>query len=363
MLSIHVNPNHPWNQLFDQERERLLAILGKITEGGIVETIEHIGTTSVLGLSGAPCVDIGVSVWPFPLEPARLATLEAFGYRPVVRSDCGEQRFRHATEPFQLLVVEAGSEFWLDTLILRDFLRHDEEARRSWSAGKATSADLLAPERQAIRTQFFQQILDLARPWWVNHLGFTPVETVRQELSALTCPWWFAGGWALDLFLGTVARVHHDVDIVIPRSAQLALQQYLIERGWKLIAPFEGRMEPWPLHMRLELPRHQVHAHRDDVFLDFLLTDIERGVWRYRREPNIVRGEERMSMKNSSGLPYLAPELVLLFKSKNTSTKERGKDQGDFERVYTYLDRERKAWLRWALIATQPDHAWIECLA
>ena len=64
MLSIHVNPNHPWNQLFDQESERLYAILGKITEGGIVEAIEHIGSTSVPGLSRAPCVDIGVSVWP-----------------------------------------------------------------------------------------------------------------------------------------------------------------------------------------------------------------------------------------------------------------------------------------------------------
>ena len=74
MLSTDLNPNHSWNQLFDQEREQLLAVLGTITEGGIVEAIEHIGSTSVPGLSGAPCVDIGVSVWPFPLEPARLAT-------------------------------------------------------------------------------------------------------------------------------------------------------------------------------------------------------------------------------------------------------------------------------------------------
>ena len=58
MLSTDLNPNHPWNQLFDQERERLLAILGKITEGGIVEAIEHIGSTTVPGLSGAPCVGI-----------------------------------------------------------------------------------------------------------------------------------------------------------------------------------------------------------------------------------------------------------------------------------------------------------------
>ncbi len=362
MLSIHVNPNHPWNQLFDQERERLLAILGKITEGGIVEAIEHIGSTSVPGLSRAPCVDIGVSVWPFPLEPARLAALEALGYQPVVRSYRGEHRFHHTTEPVQLLVVEAGSEFWLDTLILREFLRHDEEARASWAASRPTGSDALGPEGQAIRAQFFQQILEHAHSRWVKYHGFSPVETVQQELSAFDRPWWVAGGWALDLFLGTVARVHHDIDIIIPRSAQLTLQQFLTERGWKLIAPFAGRMEPWPPHMRLELPRHQVHAHRAGVFLDFLLTDIEHGVWRYRREPSIVRAEERMGMKTNNGISYVAPELVLLFKSKNTSNKDRKKDQADFERVYPYLEPERKAWLRWALIATQPDHAWLETL-
>ena len=48
MLSIDAYPNHPWTQLFDQESERLYAILGKITEGGIVEAIEHIGATSVI---------------------------------------------------------------------------------------------------------------------------------------------------------------------------------------------------------------------------------------------------------------------------------------------------------------------------
>ena len=48
MLSIDAYPNHPWTHLFDQGRERLVAILGKITEGGIVEAIEHIGATSVI---------------------------------------------------------------------------------------------------------------------------------------------------------------------------------------------------------------------------------------------------------------------------------------------------------------------------
>jgi hypothetical protein len=156
-----------------------------------------------------------------------------------------------------------------------------------------------------------------------------------------------------------VSRVHHDVDVVIPRLDQLALQHYMTGQGWRFMTPLKGRLEPWPLHMRLELPRHQVHAHRDGAFIDFLLSDIEAGVWRYRRDPTIIQTIERASLATDAGIPFLAPELVLLFKSKNTSDQERDKDQADFEKVQPHLEPERRAWLRWALLATDPTHPWL----
>jgi hypothetical protein len=139
------------------------------------------------------------------------------------------------------------------------------------------------------------------------------------------------------------------------------MQKYLLDRDWKLITPFEKRLERWPPHMRLELPRHQVHAHREDTFIDLLLTDMD-DVWQYRREPLVIRSKEKMSLRSESDIPYLAPELVLLFKSKNTSSHERAKDQDDFERALPHLEPERRAWLRWALIATAPDYPWISQL-
>jgi len=82
-------------------------------------------------------------------------------------------------------------------------------------------------------------------------------------------------------------------------------------------------------------------------------------VWRYRREPFVPRSKEKMSLRSASGIPYLAPELVLLFKSKNKSNHERTKDQADFETALPHLDPERRAWLRWALVATFPERVWI----
>jgi hypothetical protein len=64
------------------------------------------------------------------------------------------------------------------------------------------------------------------------------------------------------------------VDVVINRTDQLILQQYLTARGWKFVTPFQKRLEPWPPLMWLESPRHQVHAHRDGAFIDFLITDM-----------------------------------------------------------------------------------------
>jgi hypothetical protein len=71
---------------------------------------------------------------------------------------------------------------------------------------------------------------------------------------------------------------------------------------------------------------------------------------------------DRAGLRTSAGLPYLAPELVLLFKSKNTSGQPRDHDQSDFEQALPHLEPERRAWLRWALMASDPGHAWIDSL-
>ena len=335
--------------LYNQEQTRLLGALLPLTAGGLVETIEHIGSTSVPGLAGSARVDIGLAVWPFPLQSDRQALLEALGYESIAAMDSSEQRYCRQSDGVQLFIAEAGQERWLDYLILRDYLRANEPTRRSWITMMSN------PQR-------FETVLPDARRWWVQSQGFVPVNAIASELKALACQWCISSGWALDLFLGEVSRLHYDVDVNLARADQLILQRYMLDHGWQWLTPFERRLEPWPPRMRLADPRHQAHAHRDGAFIDFLLTDIEHGVWHYRRAPMIIRSVERMSLTTSDGIPYLAPELVLLFKSKNTSGRERSKDQMDFERVYTHLEPERRAWLRWALIATEATHPWLEQL-
>jgi GrpB-like predicted nucleotidyltransferase (UPF0157 family) len=336
---------------FQSERDRLIQALGRILDGGILEAIRHVGSTSVPDMYGSPCVDIGLAVWPFPLEAGPKSRLEALGYQNVSGyEEAPEQRFRHESDSFQLHFIESGNPKWFDLLAVWDYLRHDRAAREEVSLKKRGGA--------ADKSQLFEELLPAAHQWWITHYQFSPVETTVHELKDASFPWFISSGWALDLFLGQVHRVHHDVDVVVPRTAQMELRGHLLERGWKLFTPFEKRLEPWPPHMWLELPRHQVHAHREDEFLDFLITEMD-GVWKYRREPSVIRSLEKIGMITESGIPYLAPELALLFKSKNTSNRERPKDALDFERTLPHLDAERRAWLRWALTAVSPDHPWI----
>ena len=126
---------------FQSERDRLLQVIGRIPDGGIVEAIRHIGSTSVPDMYGSPCVDIGLAVWPFPLEAGPKSRLASLGYHIVSGyEEAPEQRFRHESNSFQLHFIESGHAKWFDLLAVWDYLRHDRAARQEVSLKKRGGA-------------------------------------------------------------------------------------------------------------------------------------------------------------------------------------------------------------------------------
>ena len=55
------------------------------------------------------------------------------------------------------------------------------------------------------------------------------------------------------------------------------------------------------------------------------------------------------------GVPYLVPEIVLLFKAKSA----RDKDEADFRAVLPHLSETRRAWLAETLAQVHPGHHWL----
>lgn len=175
-------------------------------------------------------------------------------------------------------------------------------------------------------------------------------------LADVNRPWWIAGGWALDLFLGCQTRVHEDLDVGIVRRDVVAVMSYL--RGWEFFAAQSQRLH------RLEAgecPNPDVNslwcrpAQAQHWSLELMLDDEQGGDWVFRRSRAIRMPLDSAIQRTSTGVPYLRPEIQLLYKAG----RPRPKDHGDFERVLPLLEPAQRAWLRAALSTFDPGHVWL----
>jgi hypothetical protein len=172
--------------------------------------------------------------------------------------------------------------------------------------------------------------------------------------------WWVCGGLALDLFIGRETRRHDDLDVAVLRRDQALLRSHL--RSWDLrYATPEHLLEPWDGGW-LAAPIHGIWARRSTDqhaawTCEFLLNEADNDEWVFRRDDRIRRslasvGEER------DGIPYLCPEIVLLYKASEPSPK----NEADFAAVAAQLPHAATGWLADALQITCPNHPWLERL-
>jgi hypothetical protein len=108
---------------------------------------------------------------------------------------------------------------------------------------------------------------------------------------------------------------------------------------------------------------HEVHARPpEDVPgrpLEFLLNERAGADWVYRRDPAVRRPLTRALRDGPGGVRVVAPEVVLLYKSK----APRAVDEQDFRVAQPLLDAEGRVWLRAALLRAAPGHPWAAALA
>ena len=190
---------------------------------------------------------------------------------------------------------------------------------------------------------------------------------VVEALGNLRAPFYIAGGWAIDLHLGRVTREHHDVDTLVMRRDHLLLHKALSGFSLKKIIPppdgipSRGTVVEWPEGERLELPVHQINAYRGDESepaFQVMLAESNDADWIFRRNPQVRMPLTRIGFYPLWGLPYLAPEIVLLFKAKHLEARDRI----DYENVSPMLSADARAWLRDAIEKTHPGHEWLETL-
>lgn len=180
-------------------------------------------------------------------------------------------------------------------------------------------------------------------------------------MESFARPWFVAGGWAIDCYLNERARPHSDIEIAVFRRDQRDLQEHLDGWSFEKAIPGNEKTEPWRQGERLELPVHELHGRNSNGeprTLEVLLNENDGDRWVFRRNCSVTRSLSKFGMATDAGIPFVSPEIVLLYKLPIFEPH----DETDFENTYRRLDTERREWLESAIRACDCTHPWLERL-
>ena len=184
-------------------------------------------------------------------------------------------------------------------------------------------------------------------------------EQMCAVMEPLGARWWVAGGVAIDLFVGERTRSHADIDIAMRRADVLSLSP--LDDAFELAIAHDGTLIPWAFGP-LRDEHHQLWVRRrgvDSWAFEVLFEEERAGAWTFRRDARITRPWQQFGATTAAGIPYIAPEVALLY----TSKEPRDRDLADFEHAAPRLSPSARAWLREALIVVYGRHPWIDTLA
>ena len=131
-----------WEQDFLQIKNELQNALGDLAL-----RIEHVGSTSVQGLSAKPIIDIDVVIKDQTVLEDVISALNAIGYRHEGNMGIeGREAFKYDDKPHlkkhHLYVCTQDSAELARHIAFRDHLRQDPEAVREYSLVKEKGAEL-----------------------------------------------------------------------------------------------------------------------------------------------------------------------------------------------------------------------------
>lgn len=205
-------------------------------------------------------------------------------------------------------------------------------------------------------------------------------------------PYAVCGGFALDLFINGTFRKHTDFDINIFEEHKKNILDFMLSLGWKIydhnietseLMPIDSADDErvltlkwvWAVKPDCSLVAIEPKGSQDNIFIwkmsskEQLNCDFIEIIFNERRnrdficnsKSNILRPLDKAILHNN-GIPYLAPELILYFKS-SPIYMTWAKTTLDFDNTAHLLDEESRDWLVKSLKATYPDgHEWVERL-
>lgn len=131
-----------WKSDFEKIKKEIVAAVGDL-----ILTVEHVGSTSVAGMSAKPCIDIDVVIPDYSVFDTVVSRLAEIGYRH--EGDLGikdREAFKYTDKPHlqthHLYVCPAYSDELHRHTTFRDYLKKHPEAVKEYSKVKEKAAQL-----------------------------------------------------------------------------------------------------------------------------------------------------------------------------------------------------------------------------
>lgn len=192
------------------------------------------------------------------------------------------------------------------------------------------------------------------------------------------------GGYAIEMFLNNFIRRHGDIDIAVFWDERDKIILFMQSLGWRVYElcgdgmahhitdvahQFKIRRNIFCVTDECEIVSLTPADERDMFlvsfdnkgqnklnFIEFLFNDKNNDSFLYARNHDVLLPLSK-AILNRDGINYLAPEMVLLYKSTDT---EREGYQLDYEQAMNAMTAEQKKWLREALQLMNPNgHKWV----
>ena len=214
--------------------------------------------------------------------------------------------------------------------------------------------------------------------------SFALINRLVNFLEPLSVEWFVSGGWAIDIHLNRITRERCDLDISVPFSDRLKCIEFFLEEGWRIEGKLGGGFQTlrkisdyndaihyfWSFPEEVDFVSEYVDdagnrriAYNRDIqneldYIEVFFDIIEDSRFIFRRDPRVKRHADR-AIRERDSVRYLAPEVVLLFKSSRLSEK----NLQDFYAAVDSLDWDALVWLIEALsLVHRKSHAWLKQL-
>ncbi len=141
--NVIVLPYDPkWKNDFEKIKQELVNAIGDL-----IVCIEHVGSTSVEGLSAKPIIDIDVVISDYSVFDSIVSKLSTIGYFHVGDLEIKEREvFKYSDKPHlrkhHLYVCPQNSKELLRHITFRDFLKNNPEAVKKYGKVKENAAKL-----------------------------------------------------------------------------------------------------------------------------------------------------------------------------------------------------------------------------